>query len=223
MSTRSPRNPLQIPEIIALVIDHVCLVPDLLSCACVNSKWHGPALARLYEGSLYDMQFRTPDIPALNCLYTASLQTFDHNLGCIKHFNLVPEGTTSGNPDEPQRITGLDTFRPMRRPRAAADLSRVLNKCKSLTIPYGTQFSHSPPQYLDALLSHSVEYLAIDDSYCRPSGLEPLELPRSRVSCIIQHLLNLYLTAKDPVHKLESPYNIQGRRQCIHLRRLLVD
>lgn len=63
MSTQSPRNPLQIPEIIALVLDHVCFVPDLLSCACVNSKWHGPAVARLYEGSLYDIQFRTLIFP----------------------------------------------------------------------------------------------------------------------------------------------------------------
>ena len=64
---RSVSNPLLLPEIVGVVVDNVHMVPDLLSCACVNGTWSVAALKKLYEGSLSDMQFRTPDIGSLNC------------------------------------------------------------------------------------------------------------------------------------------------------------
>jgi hypothetical protein len=60
---RSVSNPLSLPEIVGIVVDNVYMVPDLLSCACVNGTWSVAALKKLYEGSLNDMQFRTPDMP----------------------------------------------------------------------------------------------------------------------------------------------------------------
>lgn len=69
---RNTRNPLLIPEIVGLVVNNIHIVPDLLNCACVNSTWNVAALRKLYKGSLNDMQFRTPDIGSLNCLFVAS-------------------------------------------------------------------------------------------------------------------------------------------------------
>ncbi|KAL4918398.1 hypothetical protein BDW62DRAFT_200778 [Aspergillus aurantiobrunneus] len=76
----SMQNPLLLPEIAGLVLDNVS-VRDLLNCACVNNLWNILALKRLYKGSLHDMQFRTPDITSLNCLYTASRERFARNMG----------------------------------------------------------------------------------------------------------------------------------------------
>jgi hypothetical protein len=52
---RSVSNPLSLPEIVGMVVDNVYMVPDLLSCACVNGTWSVAALKKLYEGSLNDM------------------------------------------------------------------------------------------------------------------------------------------------------------------------
>jgi hypothetical protein len=69
-------NPLLVLEIIRLIINNIHMVPDLLSYACVNSIWNMAALKKLYRGSLDDMQFHTPDIGSLNCLFVASRKCF---------------------------------------------------------------------------------------------------------------------------------------------------
>ena len=43
---RNQSNPFFLPEIVALVIDNVHIVPDLLNCACVNSIWSAEALKK---------------------------------------------------------------------------------------------------------------------------------------------------------------------------------
>ncbi|KAH6668360.1 hypothetical protein B0J14DRAFT_566891 [Halenospora varia] len=85
---RNVSNPLLLPEIVGMVVDNVHMVPDLLSCACVNGTWSVAALKKLYKGSLNDMQFRTPDIGSLNCLFVASRE---RNIGFVKHLLLSPE------------------------------------------------------------------------------------------------------------------------------------
>jgi hypothetical protein len=84
-------NPLLIPEIVGLVIDHVQLASNLLSCACVNSTWNTAVLKKLYRGSLNDMQFHTPNIGSLNCLLVASQVRFTQNISFVKHLLLSPE------------------------------------------------------------------------------------------------------------------------------------
>jgi hypothetical protein len=88
---RNGLNPLLLPEIVSLVVDNVHMVPDLLSCACVNSTWSVAALKKLYKGSLNDMQFRTPDIGSLNCLFVASRERFKRNMTFVKHLLLSLE------------------------------------------------------------------------------------------------------------------------------------
>lgn len=78
-------NPLWLPEIVGSVMENIQLVPDLLSCACVNSIWNVEALRKLYMGSLNNMQFRTPDIVSLNRLFVASQERFARNMGFVKN------------------------------------------------------------------------------------------------------------------------------------------
>lgn len=73
---RNTANPLLIPEIVELVFDNVLMVPDLLSCACVNNIWNVAALKKLYRGLLNDMQFCMTDIGSLNYLLVASRDRF---------------------------------------------------------------------------------------------------------------------------------------------------
>jgi hypothetical protein len=101
-------NPLLIPEIVGLVIDHFQLARDLLSCACVNSIWNRAALKKLYRGSLNDMQFRTADIGSLNCLLVASRVRFARNMSFVKHLLLPPEIPTVDDAADPQTRLALD-------------------------------------------------------------------------------------------------------------------
>lgn len=81
-------NPLLLPEIVASVIENVHQVPDLLNCACVKRMWNVAALKKLYRGSLHDMQFCTPDIGSLNCLFVASRERFARHMSFMKHLLL---------------------------------------------------------------------------------------------------------------------------------------
>lgn len=72
------QNPHFLPEIIDLVINNVHIVPGFLEC--VNSIWNMAAVKKLYRGSLNDMQFCTPDIGSLNCLFVASQSFVKHSV-----------------------------------------------------------------------------------------------------------------------------------------------
>lgn len=86
---RNTPNPLLLPEIVKYVVDNICMVPDLLNCACVNSLWNLIALKRLYKGSMNDMRYHTPDIELLNHLLVASRERFTQNMGFVKYFLLA--------------------------------------------------------------------------------------------------------------------------------------
>jgi hypothetical protein len=88
ISHRNMSNPLLLPEIVASVIENVHQVPDLLNCACVKRMWNVAALKKLYRGSLHDMQFCTPDIGSLNCLFVASRERFARYMSFMKHLLL---------------------------------------------------------------------------------------------------------------------------------------
>lgn len=163
----STSNPLLLPHIIRLVIENVELVPDLLNCACVNSDWNGAALKKLYQGSLSDMQFRTPDITSINCLFVASRKRFVRNMSFVKHLLLTTD--TPGHdvyvqPD--MRLVCIERCRVLHHRKYAESLLGLQGTgLASLTIPFeipGQDWS----AISDLLLASSVEFLAIDAKYC---------------------------------------------------------
>lgn len=163
---RNISNPLLLPEIAGLV-DNVHMVPDLLSCACVYSGWSWVALKKLYEGSLHDMQFCTPDIGSLNCLFVASRERFRRNMGFVKHLLLSPESPAVDEIAHPNsRRICLEKCRAMRHRQSAELLLRPQGEGHaSLTIPFEIEDQDWSP-ISDLLLTGMVEFLAINDSYC---------------------------------------------------------
>ncbi|KIM92931.1 hypothetical protein OIDMADRAFT_208481 [Oidiodendron maius Zn] len=161
-------NPLLLPEIVGLVVDNVHMVPDLLSCACVNSTWSVAALKRLYNGSLNDMQFRTPDIGSLNCLFVASRERFTRNMGFVKHLLLSPESPAIDEVALPNtsRLICIEKCRAMRHRQSAELLLQPQGEgLASFTIPFEIE-GQDWSLISDLLLTRTVEFLAIDDFYC---------------------------------------------------------
>jgi hypothetical protein len=108
-----------------MVVDNIHMVLDLLSCACVNSTWSVVALKRLYKGSLNDMQFRTPNIRSLNCLYMASRERFRRNMGIVKHLLLSLESLAIDDVAYPDtRLLCIEKCRAMRYRQSAELLLR---------------------------------------------------------------------------------------------------
>ncbi|RLL97953.1 hypothetical protein CFD26_106578 [Aspergillus turcosus] len=165
-------NPLLLPEIVASVIDNVYMLPDLLSCACVNRVWNVAALKKLYKGSLHDMRLRTPDIGSLNCLLVSSPKRFARNMSFVKHLLLSPEQPTENN-------------------------GRGL---ASVAIPGQIKGQDWPDNIPDLLLTPTIEYLAIDKYYCvfltdipadKFSNLKALTVYKSDGDCRIDELCQL--------------------------------
>ncbi|RDW92994.1 uncharacterized protein DSM5745_00316 [Aspergillus mulundensis] len=162
-----PHHPLLLPEIVSNVLENVRM-RDLASCAQVNRTWSTIALKRMYEGSTWDMQFRTPDIISLNCLYVASRERFARHMGNVKHLLIAPENTVDKREvGLPKKLVALEEFRPMRDPEYAKSLFRSHNpRVKSLMVPFGI-YGWRKRDFMDVFLTPSVEFLAIDDEFCR--------------------------------------------------------
>ncbi|KAF5854958.1 hypothetical protein ETB97_010487 [Aspergillus alliaceus] len=160
-------NPLVLPEIVGFVIDNVHLVPDLLSCACVNSIWSAAALKKLYKGSLNDMQFCTPDIGSLNCLFVASRKRFARYMGFVKHLLLSPKTPAIDDATHPNtRLACFEKCRAMRHRQYAELLLRPRGRgFASLTIPFEI-IDQDWSLISDLLLTPTIEFLAIDNFYC---------------------------------------------------------
>jgi hypothetical protein len=168
-------NPLLLPEIVELVMDHIDTVPDLLNCACVNNLWNVRALKRLYKGSLNDMRYRTPNVGSLNCLFVASRERFVQNMGFVKHLLLHPEKPlTRGAESGFATLVCGESCRPLRYRRYAEALLRPEGGARSgggggglvsLTIPFVIVNQDWMP-ISDLLISPSLEFLAINDYYC---------------------------------------------------------
>lgn len=165
--SRNGLNPLVLPEIVRLVVDNVHMVPDLLNCACVNSTWSVAALKKLYKGSLNDMQFRTPDIRSLNCLFVASRERFRRNMTFVEHLLLSLENPAVDEAALPNvRLICNEKCRAMRYRQSAELLLRSQGAgLASLTIPFKIE-DQDWSLISDLLLSRTVEFLAIDDHYC---------------------------------------------------------
>jgi hypothetical protein len=164
---RNVSNPLLLPEIVGMVVGNVHMVPDLLSCACVNGTWSVAALKKLYKGSLHDMQFRTPDIGSLNCLFVASPERFRRNIGFVKHLLLSPETPAIDEAAHPDtRLLCIEKCRAMRHRQSAELLLRPQGEgLASLTIPFEIE-GQDWSLISDLLLPRTIEFLAIDDYYC---------------------------------------------------------
>ncbi|KAH6721989.1 hypothetical protein BKA61DRAFT_628151 [Leptodontidium sp. MPI-SDFR-AT-0119] len=156
-----------LPEIVGMVINNVHMVPDLLNCACVNSTWSVAALKKLYKGSLHDMQFRTPDIGSLNCLFVASRERFRRNVRFVKHLLISPEIPAIDEAVLPdKRLVCIEKCRAMRNRQSAELLLRPQGEgIASLTIPFEIEDQDWSP-ISDLLLPRTIELLAIDDCYC---------------------------------------------------------
>ena len=176
-SLLSKPNPLLIPEIVELVIDHVDIGRCLLKCACVNSLWNVTALRKLYRGSLTDRRYRTPDIGSLNCLLVASRKRFARNMGFVKHLMLAPELPLKEDSGDNDRLVSSETYRALRNREDVKLLLRPQGGGPiSLIIPFAIvneEFS----TITDLLLPPSVEFLVIDDYYCEPLTDKVLEYP----------------------------------------------
>jgi hypothetical protein len=162
-------NPFLLPEIVGLVVDNVHMVADLWSCACVNSTWNIAALKRLYKGSLNDMQFRTPDIGSLNCLFVASRERFARNMGFVKHLLLSPESPAIQElvMQRTTRLICTEKCRAMRHRQSAELLLRPQGESlASLIIPFEIE-GQDWSLISDLLLTRTVEFLAIDGYYCK--------------------------------------------------------
>jgi hypothetical protein len=96
------------------------------------------ALKRLYKGSLNDIQFRTPDIGSLNCLYVASRERFRRNIGIMKHLLLSPKSLAINDAAHPDtRLLYIEKCRAMRYRQSAKLLLRPQGEgLASLTIPF---------------------------------------------------------------------------------------
>ncbi|KAL3477090.1 hypothetical protein BJX99DRAFT_257777 [Aspergillus californicus] len=150
------QNPLLIPEILILVLNHLDTARDLLNCCCVNHTWSSLALEKLYEGSLHEEALRTPSLKHLKRMFSASPQRLKQHMRSVKHFLLSPKVMTSDYgrigskpftmwPDECCSITEL--------------LLRTEGRAlESISIPYFTLgVDHIPT---------TVQYLAINSKYC---------------------------------------------------------
>jgi hypothetical protein len=167
ITARNTPKPLLLPEIVEYVVDNICMVPDLLSCACVNSLWNVIALKKLYKGSLNDMRYRTPDIGSLNCLFVASRERFTQNMNFVKHLLLAPETPTVDDAAGPEhRLACFEKLRPLRRRLDAELLLRPQGSgIVSLTIPFEI-VDQDWSLISDLLASPTIEYLAVDNFYC---------------------------------------------------------
>ncbi|KAE8320733.1 hypothetical protein BDV39DRAFT_211386 [Aspergillus sergii] len=165
---RNARNPLLVPEIVGLVINNIHNVPDLLNCAGVNSIWNMAALKKLYKGSLNDMQFRTPDIGALNCLFVASRKQFARNMSFVKHLLLSPGIPAIDEVEVPHtRLVCLEKCRAMRHRQYAEYLLQPPGRgLSSLSVPFEIK-DQDWSLFPDFLLNPTIEFLAIDSYYCK--------------------------------------------------------
>ncbi|RHZ51799.1 uncharacterized protein CDV56_105262 [Aspergillus thermomutatus] len=195
-------NPLLLPEIVASVINNVHMVPDLLSCACVNHIWNVAALKKLYKGSLNDMQFRTPHIGLLNCLFVASRKRFARNMSFVKHLLLSPEEPAIDKMALPdRRLICYEKCRALRHRKYAELLLRPQGRgLASLVIPFEIQ-GQDWSLMSDLLLTPTIEYLAIDKYYCKlllasPSSSQGLITPADKFSNL--KALTVYQSNSDP-------------------------
>ncbi|EXV06740.1 hypothetical protein X797_001461 [Metarhizium robertsii] len=148
------------PEIVQNIIKNVDNLPDLLNCARVSRIWHVEALRRLYEGSIHDMRFRTPDTSSLNFLLEESRECFAQNMSFVKHLLVCP--ITSGDDSSSSRHYQAAGYRRLLelllQPRG--------RRPTSLVIPF--EFMGQDLQLLaDLLPAPTVEFLAINHGYCQ--------------------------------------------------------
>ncbi|KAL4904257.1 hypothetical protein BDW74DRAFT_185602 [Aspergillus multicolor] len=176
-----PRHPLLLPEIVGNVLANVRM-RDLARCARVNRTWSTIALKRMYQGFLWDMQFRTPDIVSLNCLFVASRERFSRHMGNVKHLLIAAEVTVDNS-----------KLLPMRDKEYAKSLFRAHNpRVKSLLIPFGIH-ARVKHEFMDVFLTPSIEYLAIDDEFCTEivENIRALTIYRSGSNRSIQDICAL--------------------------------
>lgn len=138
ITARNTPKALLLSEIVEYVVDNICMVLDLLSCACMNSLWNIIALKKLYKGSLNDMRYCTPDIKSLNCLLVALYERFTQNMHFVKHLLLASETPTVDDvAGLDYRLACFEKLRPSRRSLDAGLLLRPQSSgIVSLTIPF---------------------------------------------------------------------------------------
>jgi hypothetical protein len=126
------------------------------------------ALKKLYKGSLSDMQFRTPDIGSLNCLFMASRERFVRNMSFVRHLLLCPESPAVDDAARPDtQLACFEKCRAMCHREYAEHLLQPRGSgLASLSIPFEI-VDQDWSQVSDLLLPPTVEFLAINNYYCK--------------------------------------------------------
>ena len=142
-----------VPELVTRVISFVDRPVDLLRCSSVNSMWSTPALQRLYQGSVNDMRFCTPDLSVLNSLFVQSQEHFAQYMGYVKHLTIATEQPVDCHVSVSKKIHDMLLL----RPKGKGPIS--------LAIP--TKLIHEDIPYLRDLILHpDLRSLVIEHSYC---------------------------------------------------------
>lgn len=217
-SSQTAVSPLLLPEIVGLVLDYVDLLPDLLSCACVNRIWNELALKKLYQGSLTDLRYCTPDIGSLNGLFIASRERFARNMSFVRHLLLSSDRLWPVKYDESAcRLACTERIRSLRHRQDAEVLLRPRSRCLvSLMMPFpilGQDWS----SISDLLLSQTVRFLAIDILYC-----DHFIAPAQSVRQPAQPLGSIPLRNHFPNLKALTVYKHEHQRSILKLLDLIV-
>jgi hypothetical protein len=113
------------------------------------------------------MQFRTPDIGSLNCLFVASRKRFARNMSFVRHPPLSPDTHTVDDAMRPDtRLACFEKCRVMCHCQYAELVLRSQGKgLASLTIPFEIE-AQDLSHISDLLITPSLEFLTIDNYYC---------------------------------------------------------
>ena len=159
-----------------------------------------------------DMQFRTPDIGSLNCLFVASRKRFARNMSYVKHLLLSPKTPAIDEAANPHtRLACFEKLRALRHRQYAELLFRPQGRgLTSLTIPFHI-IDQDWSFISDLLLRQIVENLAIDNIYCKAlvthSGQD---LISPLVSARHYHIGKCLLTPTEQICQSQSPHNLQN-------------
>ena len=161
-------NILCVPELVEYIFGHLDNPLDLMNCACINRMWCQLALKNLYEGSVNDMRYRTPEIVYLNCLLVASRERFAQCMSFVKHLALLPAEPTVDEVAHPdRRFACFDRCLALRNRHDAKQLLQASHQGPvSLAIPFEMKVQSLSPVF-DLVLGPNLRSLTIDHVYCK--------------------------------------------------------
>ena len=164
---RPPPNPLMVPELVNHVISFIDRPMDLFRCSMVNSMWTTRALQMLYQGSMNDMRFYTPDLSFLDSLFVQSPEHFAQNVGYIKHMTITTKPGVSCLRAYNVYESETNKIHDILRGRTGAELLLRLKGKNLVSLAILFLQGHEGIPYLRDLILHpDLKFLTIDHEYC---------------------------------------------------------